>query len=128
MRLLVALLLAVVLMAPAHGQRASCAVVPTAAIPGAAFTVTVSGLTRNLTPYGWFVVFDQGPTTKQAVSSMDYGPVPQGVYGDNGSYMLSWDVGAGVAQFRFYAKLDPGPHVVTASYRKVFASCAYSVV
>jgi hypothetical protein len=100
----------------------TCAVFPSVVATGTPITVTVA-VGRKDAPYGWFMVFDTGATTRQGVSSMDLGPA----YGDNGSYMLDWNRTTGVAHFRLFAQADPGYHRVTAEYRKVFAACSYTV-
>lgn len=103
---------------------ATCAVTPSTAAAGTLIRVDISGITQHMVPYGWFVVYDTGPTTVQAVSSADEGPV-NGVYGDNGSYTVFWDEAAGTGEFYFVVQPDPGPHVVQATYRKIFATCTY---
>ena len=102
---------------------ASCSVSPTTATIGSGIVVTVSGITRHTAHYGWFAVRDTGPTEGQAVSTFDVPPA----YGDNGSYVIDWDAATGVAHFAFTVQPDPGVHVVTAEYRKTFATCTYLV-
>ena len=106
----------------AGSKGATCSVSPSSAADGEPITVTVSGITRQMTPYGWFALYDIGPTETQAVSSLDLGT--GSAFGDNGSYLVSWS--GGVAVFSMHAQ-DPGTHLVEAVYRKVFASCQYAV-
>lgn len=102
---------------------ASCSVSPMSPTVGSEIVVTVSGITRHMAPYGWFLVRDTGPSEAQAVTTFDVPPT----YGDNGSYLIDWDQAAGVAGFAFTVQPDPGLHVVTAEYRKTFATCTYLV-
>lgn len=116
---LLSLVLALSLSLPAGATNApSCAVTPAVAPVGSAITVTVSGVTDKQARYGWFAVYDVGPTTRQAATTLT--PVPTG---DNGSGVTS-RVGSTVT-FLFYVQPDLGPHQVSAVYRRVFATCSY---
>lgn len=99
--------------------RPGCHVEPQVAVVGQPVLVTVTNVTKKQAPYGWFAVYDTGPTTSQAVTTLS-------PYGDNGSSVVSASGGTWV--FLFYAQPDQGDHHVVAAYRGIFASCGYEVV